>query len=287
MLTAFFVLPALLALGGGVAVWRAQVRWAAATRELELRLRSHVPRSGASAYREAELAGLPAPVARYFRTALCDGQPIVGRARIVWRGEFNTGRPGRDAWKPFTATQEFVPRAPGFVWSARIAMAPGLPVLVRDAFVEGAGSMRAAALGLLSVADVASSETIAQGALLRYLAEAQWFPTALLPSQGVRWEPLDDTRARATLSAGATTVALEFRFGADRLVASVFAPDRFYDDGRNPPVARPWLARNLCHERRQGIWLPAEATVEWQLPEGPFAYWRGRPVEIVQQPAGG
>jgi hypothetical protein len=270
----------LAALAAGIVVWRAEASWTAATEDMERRLRSQAARSGASVYREADLSGLPPPVARYFRAALRDGQPIVTRARVAWRGEFNTGQPGKAAWKPFTATQEFVPGAPGFVWNARIAMAPGVPVRVRDGFVGGAGSMRGAVLGLVKVVDVAGTPTIAAGALQRYLAEAAWFPTALLPGQGVAWTAIDEGRARATLSEGTTTVSLEFRFGSDGLIASVFAPDRFYDDGRHPPVARPWLGRNLRYEERHGMKLPAAAEVEWQLPEGVFPYWRGQPLAI-------
>jgi len=273
------LLAALAVVAAGV-VWRAQAGWATATEQMQRRLRSQPARLGAPVYRESDVSGQPAPVARYFRAALRDGQPIVTRARVTWRGEFNTGAPGQDAWKPFTATQEIVPGAPGFVWNVRIAMAPGLPVLVRDGFVLGRGSMRGAVLGLVTVVDVSGTPEIAQGALQRYLAESTWVPTALLPSQGVVWTAIDDTRARATLTAGSTTVSLEFGFGTDGLVASVFAPERFYDDGRNPPVARPWLGRNLRYEERQGMRVPAEAVVEWRLPEGTLQYWRGRPVEI-------
>lgn len=38
---------------------------------------------------------------------------------------------------------------------------------------------------------------VAQGELMRFFAEAAWYPTALLPSQGVRWQAVDDTSARA------------------------------------------------------------------------------------------
>lgn len=271
---------AVAALVAGVLVWRAQRDWAAASNAMAQRLREANASATVARFTDVELERLPAPVARYFRTALREGQPIVRRARIGWRGEFNMGGPGQDAWKPFTATQEFVPGAPGFVWDARIRMAPGVAVLVRDGLVDGLGSMRAAVLGLVTVVDARGTPTLAAGALQRYLGEAAWFPTALLPSQGVTWSAIDDTRARASISAGATSVALEFRFGSDGLIAEAFAPDRFYDDGKGPAVPRPWRARNLRHEERGGMQVPADSVVEWELPDGRFPYWRGRPVEI-------
>ena len=43
---------------------------------------------------------------------------------------------------------------------------------------------------------------IDQSALVRYLTEAVYFPTALLPSRTLRWEELDADSARATLVSG-------------------------------------------------------------------------------------
>jgi hypothetical protein len=48
---------------------------------------------------------------------------------------------------------------------------------------------------------------------MRYLAEAVWLPTALLPVNGVRWSPIDENRALATLQGDDdVSVSLEFRF---------------------------------------------------------------------------
>lgn len=263
----------------GLTLWLGARRWHAESARVVATLRSH-ERGGAAPFHEADLAGLPAPVARYFRRAVPGGQPMIASATITWKGEFNMGSPGEDNWRPFTAVQEFVPGAPGFVWNARIAMLPGVPVFVRDSFVEGRGSMRGAVWGLIPVVTAEGTPTLASGALQRYLGEAAWFPTALLPRSGVTWTAIDDTRARATLSAGETTVSLEFRFDEQGQNLSVFAPDRFYDDGKQPPVARRWEARNGAFGEHNGVRVATASVAEWQLPQGPFAYWRGRPVKV-------
>lgn len=263
----------------GVTMWLGARRWHAESARIVATLRTQEHGRGAP-FHEGELAGLPAPVVRYFRRVLRNGQPMITSATVLWEGEFNMGRPGKDNWRPFTAAQEFVPGAPGFVWNARIAMWPGVPVFVRDSFVAGRGSMRGAVWGLIPVVTAEGTPTLASGALQRYLGEATWFPTALLPRSGVRWTAIDDTRARATLSAGETTVSLEFRFDEQGQNVSVFAPDRFYDDGQRPPVARPWEARNSTFGVHHGLTVATASVAEWQLPEGPFAYWRGRPVRV-------
>jgi hypothetical protein len=254
-------------------------RWQAASDRVVATLRAREASSSAP-YSEAELADLPPAVARYFRRVLREGQPIITDARITWEGQFNMGTPGKDNWRPFTAVQAFVPGAPGFVWDARIAMLPGVPVLVRDSFVDGRASMQGAVFGLVPVVNVEGTPTLASGALQRYLGEAAWLPTALLPRQGVSWTTIDDSRARATVTAGETTVSLEFRFDEEGRNVSVYAPDRFYDDGTGKPVARPWEAKNLQFGELQGVKVATDSFAQWHLPSGPFVYWRGRPTTI-------
>lgn len=268
---------------GVAVVLVAGVRWRAASESARAQLRAEGGPSRPAVYAEAELANLPIPVSRFFRAVLRDGQRIVAHAHVAWTGEFNMGTPGADRWVPFTAEQEFWPAAPGMVWDARMPMAPGVAVWVRDGLVGARGSMQAAVMGLVTVAESVGTPGITSAALQRYLAEAVWLPTALLPSQGVAWTAIDDRRARATVNAGATTVTVEFRFGDDGRVASMFVPDRTYDDGRGAPTPQPWQARVLGHAVREGMTVPTDAVVEWLLPSGTFAYWRAHPAAIAYE----
>ncbi|HSM51671.1 MAG TPA: DUF6544 family protein, partial [Thermoanaerobaculia bacterium] len=234
---------AALLLGWAWASWLGAWRWRRGSARVEARLTAAAPAAQPPPFQEAELAGLPEPVARYLGRVLADGEPVPRLVQVAWHGAFNMGGPGKDGWKHFTARQLFVPGAPGFVWDARIAMARGVPVRVRDAFADGTGSMHGAVLGLVTVVRSEGSPELATAALQRYLGEAVWFPFALLPRHGVEWTAIDGSSARATLRAGETAVSLEFRFDADGLVASVFTPARAYDDGKNPPRQIPWQAR--------------------------------------------
>lgn len=93
-------------------------------------------------------------------------------------------------------------------------------------------------LGLFTVAQAQGqgSDELARGEFMRWFAEAPWYPTALLPSQGVRWQAVDDTSAQATLVDGPLTVTLLFRFNAEGLIAS------FRAEARN----EAWAKRCAC-----------------------------------------
>ncbi len=213
---------------------------------------------------------LPDPVARYFRRALPEGQRHIRFARLAQEGQFLLN----GSWVPFTATQLFSGRPAGFVWDARISAAPLLPVFVRDSYVGGVAGMRASMLGVCPIVNQSGTPELNAGALMRYLAESVWFPTSLLPGNGVTWAPVDDRSATATLSDRGTTVSLTFTFNADGDVVEVYSPDRFREEnGRFVPT--PWRVRALGYDTQRGVRIMSPAEVEWVMPDGPQPYWRG------------
>jgi hypothetical protein len=249
-------------------------RWQAQTAALFARLEAARTPMSTRVFDPAELTGLPPPVERYLRIALAPGQPIVEAVRIGHAGSFNMSESGA-SWRPFTSQQRVVTRRPGFVWDGRVAMLPGLCVHVHDAYVAGEGILHPAIAGLFTLADMRGTPEVATGELMRYFAEAAWYPTALLPSQGVRWTPIDANSADATLTDGAVTLTLKFRFNESGLIESVRAQAR----GRTVQgqvIPTPWEGRWSNYVKRDGMTVPLEGEVAWLTPEGRQPYWRGR-----------
>jgi hypothetical protein len=227
----------------------------------------------------SELDGLPAPVQRYFRRVLKDGQPVVAGVDLRLSGTLNMGKT-KDQWKPFTSDQKVVTQRPGFDWNARISVMPGLPVLVHDAYVAGEGMLHAALLGLFPLADLRGAGDIATGELLRFFAEAVWYPTALLPSQGVHWEGVDDRSARARISDGQTRVSMLFTFNEQDLIDKVHVAARGRVVG-GKAIPTPWQGHFWNYAERSGMRVPLEGEVAWLMPEGAKPYFRARITEIV------
>jgi hypothetical protein len=224
-------------------------------------------------YDARELEGLPAPVQRYFHAVLKDGQPIVATATIDIAGTFNMSPTG-EQWKLFTSRQRVVTRRPGFLWDAKIAMLPGLPVHVVDSYIAGNGLLRAAILGLFTMADISGGGEIARGEFMRFFAETAWYPTALLPSQGVRWEAVDDRSANATLLDGPLTLTLLLRFNDAGLIDSFRAEARGGMVGKEMVMA-PWEGNWSNYQTRDGMTVPFTGEVAWMRPEGRRPYFVG------------
>jgi hypothetical protein len=253
-------------------------RWNSETQELRARLDSARGPVRPQTVDFRELDGLPGPVERYFRAVLEEGQPMVSRVRVRHEGTFNMGET-EDRWKPFTSDQVVVAQRPGFDWDGRVAMAPGLPVRVHDAYVAGEGVLHASLLGLFTVVDMRGTGEIAEGELMRFFAEAAWYPTALLPSQGVRWEAVDDRSARATLEEDDVTLTMLFTFDEEGLIDAVSAEERGRTVG-GEVVPTPWRGRHWNYEERGGMLVPMSGEVAWLPPEGEKPYWRGHITEI-------
>ncbi|HQG66600.1 MAG TPA: hypothetical protein PLA32_12575 [Smithella sp.] len=251
-----------------------EFRWKSGTRELRDRLEAARLPIEPKFFHKVELNGVPAPVQRYFRAVLKDGQPIVAAVTVEHTGTFNMGE-AADQWKPFTSTQRVITRRPGFDWDGRVAMMPGLPVRVHDAYIAGEGILHAAVLGLVSMVNLRGTGEVAQGELMRFFAEAAWYPTALLPSQGVLWDAVDDHSARATIKDGDLTLTLLFRFNKEGLIETVRAEARGRTIG-GKVVPTPWEGRFWNYEARDGMQVPFDGEVAWLLPEGAKPYWRGR-----------
>ena len=257
-------------------------RWQNDTAALRAKLEAARVAPSPARYNESELQSLPPPVQRYFRAVLKDGQPVVAAANVTLSGTFNMGETTAQ-WKSFTSEQRVVARRPGFDWDARIMMFPGVPVHIHDAYVAGAGVLRGAALGLIPVVNMEDSPELARGELMRFFAEAVWYPTALLPSQGVRWEAVDDRSARATLADDPISLTLTFGFQDDGLIATVYAEARGRSIANGKTVSAPWQGRFWNYAERNGMRVPMDGEVQWLLAEGAWPYFRATTTRITYE----
>jgi hypothetical protein len=239
-------------------------RWQLETEHLVKRLAStrtaELDRPRAVSF--AALTSLPPPVQCYFRSVLRDGQPFIRAARIVQAGQFNMST-GSNDWRSYEATQFYHISPPGYVWEARIRLAPLLDVLVRDAYVARHATMRGAVMAAVDVVNERDRPELDEGALQRYLAEAAMFPTAL-PERGVVWTPIDENHATASLTDGATTACLDFAFAATGEILGVSTARRWRAE-KSDYVIGAWGGRYGRYEVRSGMRVPSEADVYWNV----------------------
>ena len=206
----------------------------------------------ARVYHEAQLAGLPAPVQRYFRHVLPDGHAYLRGLRLRHGGQFKTDL--KKDWVPIRGEQYITADPPGFIWQGTTRQ-----FTARDEYVAGRGGLTVRLLGAVPIVR-GHGPHFDQGELLRWLAEAAWLPTALLPSQHLAWTAIDDHSAHLTLTNAGQTVACLIRFNERDEMAACEAL-RYFSDTE----VRPWDGRFSQYRRQRGVLVPFAGEASWTV----------------------
>ena len=204
---------------------------------------------------------LPPPVQRYLHMALPDGCKTIGLVQLRQQGRLRLDAK-TERWMTFTAEQTIAPTTTGFLWDARVGVIPGINLQVLDSLVDGRGAGQVSLCSAIRIASDGGTPEMNSGALHRFLAEAVWSPTALLPSERLRWSAIDDNRACATLTAKGVTVSPEFRFDAAGEVVGIFTPGRWGSFGGRYSQ-KPWEGHFRDYVTVQGMRVPTHGEVGW------------------------
>ncbi len=220
---------------------------------------------------------VPAVVAEYFRHVMSENKKSLTIARFRQEGELKVNLES-DRWSRFEAEHIVSVNEPAFVWDAKIRIAPFLHVRVRDSLINGVGAGHVSFLSAFTIGQEEDRPELNSGALYRYLAEAAWYPAALLQQSGVTWKKIDERRAEATLAHSGISVSLEFRFNERAEIAGIYTENRYGKFG-DQYVQYPWEGHFSNYRDFEGIRIPTEAEVGWHLPEGRRLFWRGKIID--------
>ena len=219
-------------------------------REDVQRLFAAAANTHAQTYHETQLAGLPAPVQRYFRHVLSEGQPYLRGLRLRHGGQFKTDL--KKDWMAIEGEQYIAAEPAGFIWEGTTRW-----FVARDAYEAGRGSLAVRLLGAVPVLN-GHGPHYDEGELLRWLAESTWLPTALLPSAGIAWAAVDDHSAQLTFTQGSQSVACLMRFNAQDEIEACETPRYF-----NETTRRPWVCRYAQYRRWHGVLIPTMGEAAW------------------------
>jgi Family of unknown function (DUF6544) len=227
--------------------------------------------------REGEL---PALARRYFARALPSAGSVPRQVRVTQEGEMWL-KPGGRAL-PFRAVEDLSVEEVAFSWRARFRVLPLVTLRVVDGYAAGQGRLEARLLGLVPVMRQ-SGQAASEGEAMRYLSEIPWVPHAMRANRQLEWRELDAHTVEVATAVGPARVAVQLEFDAAGDIVSAYSPARPHVEGKTT-VPRPWGGVFRDYDVVGGVRIPTHAEVRWQLPEGPFTYWRGTitSVELVQ-----
>lgn len=218
--------------------------------------------------KKSHLEGLPPVVQKWLEQSGVVGKERIRAVSLKQKANMRLKEEGN--WMPAEVEQYFTTDKPGFIWKAKVRMAPFIYFAGRDMYDQGKGHMLIKVLALVKVADARGKE-IDQGTMLRYLAEMMWFPTAAL-SNYIKWEEVDANSARATMSYGGITASGVFTFNDRGEVTSLVA--QRYGEFNGRYLMKPWSVKIKEHKEFNGIRIPARGEVVWKLDAGDFNWYQ-------------
>ena len=216
----------------------------------------------------SDLEGLPEPVQRYFRYALKDGQEYIKFARLKQIGEFRMKE--NQPWMPIKAEQYFSTQNPAFLWQVHLKMNPLIWIDGRDMYYQGRGNMLIKILSTINVVNATGRE-MDISSLIRFLAEAVWFPTALLPSEHIEWKVIDSNSAQVIIKDGEYTASGIYTFNESGEIIKFVSNDR-YMEVNGKYFKEKWSGYFRNYREFNGMKIPTEGEVEWNLPDKDLPY---------------
>ena len=215
---------------------------------------------------EEMLQGLPSPVQKYLRYSGAVGKAWINTVSLKQTGRIKPSPQGK--WFPIAAEEYYSINPPGFIWRAR-GPQKWLPIIHgRDGYQDGKGQLLIKLFSLFPVAS-AEGEELDQGAMMRYLNEMMWFPTAFL-GDNISWKAIDENSAQVTLSFKDKNVSAVMYFDDEGKLIN-FVAQRYFSTG-NGFSLETWETPISDYKNINGFNLPIKGSAVWKLSSGDYTY---------------
>lgn len=221
---------------------------------------------------EADLAGLPEPLAAYVRRSGAVGKPRVVSLYAEVHGRIRSGPD--EAWMSLTGKQinTYGPRPQRvFIMDASRA---GLPVTVLHLFGDSAATMQVRLLSLVPVANAAGPE-MDRGETVTVFNDLVVLAPGAIPDAPVQWAAVDAHHVRGVFTNGGQTVSAVLTFNAAHDLVDFVSEDRLRasTDGKTFTRQR-WSMPLSKHREANGYRVMTVGEGRWHAPppEGQFTY---------------
>ena len=212
------------------------------------------------------LVDLPEPVQRYISFTGIMGKPWIKSVVLSQVGKFRRGLD--QPWMPMIANQSYTISPPSFVWDASFKFM-GLPLLrAKDEYRSGKGRMSGKLAALFTVFDV-QGEKLNQGAMVRYLSEMIWFPTAFL-GENITWRSVDSHSADIQFFDVGKSVSGRWFFDDDGRPINFTAMRYREIDGDFSLDS--WSTPITGYGVFEGLNIPTKGQAVWNLQSGDLMY---------------
>ncbi|HUA58002.1 MAG TPA: DUF6544 family protein [Verrucomicrobiae bacterium] len=217
----------------------------------------------------ADAAALLARLRGYLFPGGEDQAPDVQAVRIAERGEIRMSPTAK--WLPFTAEQTIQATHSGSHWEARIGGGRLRSVTVVDAYERSHGLLTVKLGGIITTTRLTGPD-LDRGELQRYLASFVFCPAMLLHHKLLEFTAVGPSTLRLgdRDDPGHATIDVEIAPDGQPTMCRAVRPRLV---GKQA-IPTPWFGMASEFREWDGMRIATRLEVAWQLPEGPFPYYR-------------
>lgn len=209
----------------------------------------------------------PPQILDFCDRAFAPEAPLPARVRLTQHGEMFRDPGSRPL--SFTAVEEIAVDTVGYSWHGRCSVAPLVALHIYDGYEDGQGWMWGRVAGVPFLRRRGPEVTAASA--LRYLAELPWAPQAMVANSTLTWCMRGDRLVEVATVADGAVRTMSLHLNPDGDIVRTFTGARHRDrDGM-----RAWSGVFSDYATLGCVRIPTVAEARWELPAGPFTYWRG------------
>ena len=139
-----------------------------------------------------QIKDLPEPVQKYLKYAIKEGQPYINYVKLKHTGKYRSSPNSK--WENANGENYISLEEPHYLWKAKIGIITPI-----ETFIDDQGKLEVYLFSLLKVIEL-SGKDADKGALLGWLGESVFFPTAFISNQYIKWEPIDTNSAKLLIN---------------------------------------------------------------------------------------
>lgn len=218
-------------------------------------------------YKESQLLDLPEPVQQYFKSILKEGQTIIDYVRLRHQGLYKSNT--SSDWLKIKGEQYTCTEKPAFVWKGETSL-----FTRRDMFLNNSALMIITKNALFNRTNLKSKE-LDEIELQKWVCDAVWYPTSLLPNRYIKWLPIDKFKAKLIFKY--LEISFEFLVTFNE-IGEIVQMETYRFHGKKEKVL--WLVQMQDYNWINGIKIPTSMEGTLNFKNGPFPYFKYNLVEI-------
>ena len=210
----------------------------------------------------------PKIIQKFFRAVIDDSSQTPNFITLNQSGNIKTEE--NYNWLNIKSIEYFTAQKPNLLWDAEIGNSKFFWIEIVDSYLKNKGNTLIKINSSITIGDSWGIE-IDKSNLFKYLSEAVYFPTSLLPSKNLIWNILDSNSAEVKFTDKNTSLVAKIFFNTNGTIKKIETLDKFRPMNNNYKESL-FTIYFFDYKKHSSFLIPTYCEVEWELEKGKFKF---------------